>query len=41
MKYIVIGTGNRGMIYGSWARENGIEIGRHCGKAPRPETQRR
>ncbi len=26
MKYIVIGTGNRGSIYGSWAHQQGIEI---------------
>ena len=26
MKYIVIGTGNRGSIYGNWAHANGIEI---------------
>jgi len=26
MKYIMIGAGSRGMIYGSWAREHGIEI---------------
>lgn len=26
MKYIVIGAGSRGMIYGSWAKAHGIEI---------------
>ena len=26
MKYVIIGTGSRGMIYGSWAKEHGIEI---------------
>ncbi len=26
MKYIVIGAGSRGMIYGTWAYEHGIEI---------------
>ena len=26
MKYIVIGAGSRGMTYGSWAVEHGIEI---------------
>ncbi len=26
MKYIVIGAGSRGTIYGSWAHQNGIEI---------------
>ena len=26
MKYVIIGTGSRGMIYGSWAKENGIQI---------------
>ncbi len=26
MKYVIIGTGSRGMIYGSWASAHGIEI---------------
>lgn len=26
MKYILIGAGSRGMIYGTWAKEHGIEI---------------
>ena len=26
MKYIVIGAGSRGSIYGNWAVKNGIEI---------------
>lgn len=26
MKYVIIGTGSRGMIYGSWAKNHGIEI---------------
>ena len=26
MKYIIIGAGSRGMIYGTWAHQNGIEI---------------
>lgn len=26
MKYVLIGAGSRGMIYGQWAREHGIEI---------------
>ena len=26
MKYIVIGAGSRGSIYGTWAHQNGIEI---------------
>lgn len=26
MKYVIIGTGSRGLIYGSWAKENGIQI---------------
>ncbi len=26
MKYIIIGAGSRGMTYGTWARDNGIEI---------------
>ena len=26
MKYIVIGAGSRGTIYGNWAFEHGIEI---------------
>ena len=26
MKYIIIGTGNRGSIYGNWAHKHGIEI---------------
>lgn len=26
MKYVVIGAGSRGMTYGSWAKNNGIEI---------------
>lgn len=26
MKYIVIGAGSRGTVYGNWAHENGIEI---------------
>lgn len=26
MKYIIVGLGSRGMIYGTWARKHGIEI---------------
>ena len=26
MKYVIIGTGSRGMIYGTWAKNHGIEI---------------
>ena len=26
MKYNIIGAGSRGMVYGTWARQNGIEI---------------
>ncbi len=26
MKYVIIGTGSRGMTYGTWAKEHGIEI---------------
>ncbi len=26
MKYVIIGTGNRGMTYGTWAKDHGIEI---------------
>lgn len=26
MKYIIIGAGSRGMTYGQWAKEHGIEI---------------
>ncbi len=34
MKYVVIGTGSRGMIYGSWAKEHGIEIAAIAEKRP-------
>ena len=26
MKYIIVGAGSRGMTYGTWAYEHGIEI---------------
>ena len=26
MKYVIVGTGSRGMIYGTWAKNHGIEI---------------
>lgn len=34
MKYVIVGTGSRGMIYGSWAKENGIQIAAIAEKRP-------
>lgn len=34
MKYVIIGAGSRGMTYGNWARENGIEIAAIAEKRP-------
>ena len=34
MKYVIVGTGSRGLIYGSWARDNGITIAAIADKRP-------
>ena len=34
MKYILIGAGSRGMTYGAWAAEHGIEIAAVAEKRP-------
>ena len=34
MKYIIVGTGSRGMIYGQWAVDHGIEIAAIAEKRP-------
>ncbi len=34
MKYIIIGAGSRGMTYGNWAKENGIQIAAIAEKRP-------
>lgn len=34
MKYVIIGTGSRGMIYGQWAVDHGIEIAGIAEKRP-------
>lgn len=38
MKYVLIGAGSRGMIYGSWAAEHGIEIAAIA--EPRPDRRK-